>query len=113
MKVLGSIITNDESRIVEFVNKKIDKVERDLEIILHESMPVQSAVLLLRSSLNINARMDYLMRVLPYKIIQPSLERFDKIMLNSMKRILQLDTKEMTSKTCHRLRLNIKLNTVV
>ena len=111
MKVLGSIITNDESRIVEFVNKKIDKVERDLEIILHESMPVQSAVLLLRSSLN--ARMDYLMRVLPYKIIQPSLERFDKIMLNSMKRILQLDTKEMTSKTCHRLRLNIKLNTVV
>ncbi len=62
-KLLGSIVGLDDDAKRAWVLKKIDEYKPKLQRLLHGSVPVQSALLLLRSS--INASPTYLFRTLP------------------------------------------------
>jgi esterase/lipase superfamily enzyme len=58
-----------------WLNNQMEQIRKDCMLIKHDEMRTQSAMLMLRMS--INARVDYLMRVVPPKDLHHMLGEFD------------------------------------
>jgi hypothetical protein len=79
-------------------------VTKEIAILKHSSMSMQTAMLLLRMSFN--ARMDYLMRVLPYTQLRPLLDDFDNIIYRTFKDLIGVS--ELSAHAQHRVGLNVQ-----
>jgi hypothetical protein len=86
---LGCCISEDGALIHKWAEGLLAEAETQAEQLLHPSMRVQHAMLLLRMSLA--ARMDYIMRVLPPEYSLPLLRGFDALLLRTFLRIAQIE----------------------
>ena len=104
MKILGCMLSNSEQVVREWAESKLEGIKDELAVIQHKQMPLQVAMLILRTS--ISAKMDYLMRVLSPDIMLPILHRFDEMMVDAVRTLI--DQPWLHVRQRERIQLNIK-----
>jgi hypothetical protein len=85
--VLGVPIGTEEERLSQLTEMVKEEINQ-LKILLHEELPIQEAVMLLKMSRN--HRLDYLLRCMPPSMTQPSTGKFDKAVIDIFSEKLDL-----------------------
>jgi hypothetical protein len=109
--VLGCLITTNQVKLRAWLDDKMIQMREDCKLIQHNTMRTQSAMLLLRMSLN--AHMDYLMRVMPPADLRNTLGEFDTLMQQTFFALAGINDGDLSNDeyelAIHRLRLPISM----
>ena len=88
LPLLGTVVGNDDKVIQQLVNDKVDGWKKALELLAHEEIPAQLALLVGRWIMT--AKPNSLARSLPPTITIPPLKDFGEAVLTTMQRRLNL-----------------------